>query len=339
MTDTPSPDALGQGEDVTGLKTASPGRRRRRLRVALVSLASVTVLLGAAAAGGYIYVNHEVGSIPRVPVKFLSQDNPADGMTVLLTSTQVGPTGLHDGQGVDSDTGLIMLLHINADKSAGGAVSIPPQAEVSVPGYGEMPLGDVIAVGGPSLLTETVRNLTGVPIDHYVRINFNQVASVVNALHGVSVTLPATTQSFGHIFYKGVNQVNGTQALQYARQPSLTETGRVERQGSLMRAVLGKLADDDLLTNPLTMTRVLNALTSMLTVDSTFTNSQILSWATELGDLPGSAITFVTAPTETVDESVMLSPVESNALWCAIKKDSVASFAQHYPDTVTPAAP
>ena len=49
-----------------------------------------------------------------------------------------------------------------------------------------------------------------------------------------------------------------------------------------------KLADEHLLTNPLTLTRVLNALTSMLTVDSTFTNSQILSQATHLGGLTSS---------------------------------------------------
>ena len=339
MTDTPGPDEPGQGADVTDSKTAAPGRRRRRLRIALVSLASATVLIGAAAAGSYIYLNHEVGSIPRVPVKFLSQDDSNGGTTVLLTSSQVGPTGLSDGQRVDSDTGLIMLLHINANKAAGGAVSIPPQAWVSVPGYGEMPLGNVIAVGGASLLTETVHNLTGVPIDHYVRINFNQVASVVDALGGVTVTLPKTTESFGQLFYQGMNKVNGTEALKYARQPSLTETGRVERQGSLMRAVLSKLADHDLLTNPLTMTHVLNALTRMITVDSTFTNSQVLSWATGLGDLPSGAITFVTAPTQTMDGSTTLSPVESKALWSAINKDSVALFAKQHPNTVTPAAP
>jgi len=56
-----------------------------------VSLASATVLLGAAAAGTFIYVNHEVGSIPRVPVKFLAQEDPADGMNILLTGDQVGP--------------------------------------------------------------------------------------------------------------------------------------------------------------------------------------------------------------------------------------------------------
>jgi LCP family protein required for cell wall assembly len=338
MTNTPSPDGLGRGEDVTGSK-ASSGPRRRGLRIAMVSLASAIVLLGAAAAGSYIYFNHQVGRIPRVPVKFLAKGHPVGGMTVLLTDTQVGPTGLSGMRRPHGDAGLIMLLHINADKSAGGAVAIPPQSEVSVPGYGETQIGSVIAVGGPSLLTETVHNLTGVPIDHYVRVDFNHVASVVDALGGVSVTLPETTKSFGHVFRQGVNQVDGTEALEYARQPSLTETGRVERQGSLLRAVLSKLADDGLLTSPLTMSHVLSSLTGTLAVDSTFTNTQVLNLATELGGLPSRAMTYVTAPTETVDDSVMLSPAESNALWHAIKDDSIASFAQHHPDTVTPAAP
>ena len=338
MTDTRNPDELGQGDDVAGTK-ALPGRRRRGLRITLVSLASVTVLLGAAAAGTYIYVNHEVGGIPRIPVKFLSQDNSSGGMTILLTGSQVGPTGQSGTPQGPEDTGLIMLLHLNANQSTGGVVSLPPQAEVNVPGYGTMPLGNVIAIGGPSLLTETVHDLTGVPINHYARIDFNHVASVVDALSGVSVTLPNTTQSFGHVFPQGVNQINGTEALQYARQPSLTETGRVLRQGSLMRAVLSKLAADHLLTSPLTLTRVLNALTSMLTVDSTFTNSQILSQANHLGGLASSTGTFITVPTETVSGSVVLNPSESSALWSAINKGSLASFAQQYPDTITPAAP
>jgi LCP family protein required for cell wall assembly len=309
------------------------------VRIALVSLASVSALLGAAAAGTYFYVNHEVGSIPRVPVRFLAQENPAGGTTVLLTDSQVGPTGLSGAGQAQGGAGLIMLLHVNADNSAGGVVSIPPQTEVSVPGHGEMPLWNVIAVGGPSLLTETVHNLTGVPINHYVRVDFNHVASVIDALGGVSVTLPATAVSFGQVFSQGVNLVDGTEALEYARQPSLTETVRVQRQGSLLRAVLGKLAGDHLLTSPLTMSRVLNALTGMLTVDSTFANSQILSMATDLGGLSSSASTFVTAPTVTVGGAVMIDPVVGTALWSAVSNGSIASFAQQYPDTITPAAP
>jgi hypothetical protein len=50
MTDTRSQDDLGQADGVPGTKARSPGRRRRGLRITLLSLASVTVLLGAMAA-------------------------------------------------------------------------------------------------------------------------------------------------------------------------------------------------------------------------------------------------------------------------------------------------
>lgn len=339
MTDTRSPDESGQGDDVLGAKAAVPRRRRRGLRIALISLASMTVLLGSAAAGTFIYVNHEVGSIPRIPVESLAKDDASGGMTMLLTDVQVGPTGLSGRPHTPSGAGLVMLLHINADRSTGSVVSLPAQTEVSVPGYGNMQLWQVTAIGGASLLTETVHDLTGVPINHYARIDFNQVAAMVDALGGVSVTLPETTESFGHVFFEGVNRLDGVQALEYARQPSLTETGRVLRQGSLMRAVLTKMAHEHLLTNPMTMTPVLNALTRMLTVDSTFTNSRILRLATDLFGLSSSATTFVTAPTETVDGTVVFNPTESSALWSAINNDSVASFALQYPNTVTPAAP
>ena len=51
-----------------------PARPRRGLRIALVSLASFVVLLGAAAVGGYAFVNHLAGSIQRIPVKFAKLD-------------------------------------------------------------------------------------------------------------------------------------------------------------------------------------------------------------------------------------------------------------------------
>jgi LCP family protein required for cell wall assembly len=339
MTDTRSPDELGQADGVPG-SNAAPPRRRHGLRIILLSLASVTVLLGAAAAGAFFYVNHEVGSIPRIPVKFLAQDDPSTGMTILLTDLQVGPTGYGSAtQAVNSDTGLIMLLHLNANQTSGGVVSISPLTEVNVPGQGEMPIEEVVSIGGPSLLAETVHDLTGVPLNHYARIDFTHVDSVVNAVGGVSVTLPETTQSFGYVFQKGVNHINGAEAVAYTRDPSLTEAGRVLRQQSITRAILGKIASDHLLTSPLTAARVLSALTGLLTLDSNFTNSEILSLTTHLSGLAGRASVFVTAPTKTVDGSVVLNPAESSAIWSAIKDGTIAAFAKKYPATVTPPAP
>ena len=106
-----------------------------------------------------------------------------------------------------------------------------------------------------------------------------------------------------------------------------------------MRAVLSKMDGEHMLTSPLTMTRVLNALAGMVTVDSTFSNSQVLNLATSLGKLSSSKSTFVTVPTETVNQTTIVDPAGSSALWWAIKNDSLASFARQFPDTLTPVAP
>ena len=87
-------------------------------------------------------------------------------------------------------------------------------------------------------------------INHYARIDFTHVDRVVNAMGGVNVTLPDATSSFGHVFHVGVNHLNGIDALAYARQPSLSQEGRVLRQQSLMRAVIRKIEFQHLLYQP-----------------------------------------------------------------------------------------
>jgi LCP family protein required for cell wall assembly len=323
-------------------ESRTPVRRRRGLRIGLLSFASLIVLLGAVVAGGYAYVNHAAGSIQRIPVKFTALDaaSSTGGMTILLTSE--ANSGSTDSTGTTSSeeaSGLIMLLHINANQKAGGVVSIPPQTEVQVPGHGQKQLWNVLAIGGPSLLVKTVQSLTGVPINHYARVDFNHAAAVVNALGGVTVTLPKTTKAFGHVFKTGVNQLNGVTAVDYVRQSSLSEQDRVLRQQNLMRAMLTKLAQQHLLTNPVTMVRVLNAITSALSVDSNFSNSQIVKLATKLGTLGAGSSTFVTAPVKTAAGTVTLDQPVAGQLWNAINHDSLTAFAKQHPSTVTPSMP
>ena len=71
MSETPSRNDPA-GAEVPGEHGAGRQRPRRRrgLRIALISMASFVVLIGAVAAGGYAYVNHLAGSIQRIPVKF-----------------------------------------------------------------------------------------------------------------------------------------------------------------------------------------------------------------------------------------------------------------------------
>ena len=231
-----------------------------------------------------------------------------------------------------------MLLHVNAD-GRGGVVSIPPETIVAVPGHGQTQINNALVYGGPTLLVQTVEQLTHVPINHYARLNLTRVSNVVNVVGGVNVTLPETTKAFGYTFPAGVNHLDGLTAVYYARQSSLTEEGRVLRQQSLFRAVADRLASAHLLTNPITTYRVIDSFTSLLTVDSNFTNSDVVRFANQFRLMNSRSGVFLMAPTYTVAGKTHLSSSLAGQLWTAIRQDSIAAFAKKYPSTVTPAAP
>ena len=92
-------------------------------------------------------------------------------------------------------------------------MSVLPEAIVAVPSHGQTQINNALVYGGPSLLVETVEQLTHVPINHYARINFTRVSNVINAVGGVNVTLPETTKAFGYTFPAGVNHLNGITAV------------------------------------------------------------------------------------------------------------------------------
>jgi LCP family protein required for cell wall assembly len=231
-----------------------------------------------------------------------------------------------------------MLFHTNANGKGGGAVTLPGDVRVNVPGHGAEPLWDAMQKGSPSLLVQTITKLTGVSINHYARLDFTHIAGLVNAIGGVEVTVPAATKGFGYKFVKGVNNLTGVTAIYYARDPTVKGQDRLLRQENLVRAVFTKIANDHLLTNPVTAVHVINAITSMLAVDSNFTNSDIESLVKQFGKLAADTGTFVTVPTKTVGTNLVPNTALDAQLWTAIKQDSIAAFAKTHPSTVTPQA-
>jgi LCP family protein required for cell wall assembly len=333
------------------------GRRRRGRRIALICVASVVTVIVAIAVGGYATVNHVAGRVQRIPNVFAGLDAatrpvlPAatqKSMTILLTGSYVQPATRGGSGPLNSSTasqdpsGLIALVHFNANRKAGAIVSIPGNTQVAIPGHGRAELENALVLGGPSLLIQTVEQLTKVRIDHYSVVDFDGVLSALRPLGGVDVDLPAATSSNGVVFHAGVNHLTSGTALDYLRQTSLSEEGRVQRQQALLRAIVDKFATLDLLSNPLKDLSLLDAFTGALSVDSDFTNFELESLAGQLHLLrPGSG-TYVTAPVSSAAPNstpVQLNTALSGKLWQAVRNDSVAAFAKRYPATLTPGAP
>src|SRR5580704_15131103 len=80
---------------------AKPVRRKRRpLRVALITLGSALGLVIVTMVSGYAYVSHSMSTVPRLRVTGLVAPvtpGTLDGQTFLITAAAFGPTGSHRG--------------------------------------------------------------------------------------------------------------------------------------------------------------------------------------------------------------------------------------------------
>jgi LCP family protein required for cell wall assembly len=326
------------------------------MRIALASTLSLVVAAIAVAGTGYFVVRNLASSVQRISgITALDAENqpimPATtrkSMTVLLTSSATAPGHTGGDGALGSSTrpqalsGLIALIHLNADSRGGAVVSIPSNAVVNVPGHGRMELWSTLATGGPSLLIRTVEKLTNVRIGHYSVLDFPGVANVVGAMNGVNVDVPLAFSDGGFTFRAGINHLTAASVLPYVRHPGVSQIVRTELQQNLIRAILDKIAQKRMFSHVGTDYRVLHAMAAALSVDSNFSNSELESLGLRLGDLKGRDGTFITAPTTSRPpgtQAVFLDRRITRRLWSAIRHDAVAAFARNYPFTVTPGAP
>jgi LCP family protein required for cell wall assembly len=206
------------------------GRRRyRRTKWTLGVIGLVVVVLVGVVAGYGWYLNHK---IHRVTVKNLtnSASAGADARTeniLLVGSTSRCALAVQNPAyglcskgvtGINSD--VIMVLHLDPKTKTVSILSIP--RDLFVPNARKEGANKVDAAlyEGPTQLVDTVQEDFGIPIQHYVELNFDSFANVVDALGGISMYFPEPVYDA----YSGLNiqttgciHLNGTQALQVVR--------------------------------------------------------------------------------------------------------------------------
>lgn len=82
---------------------------------------------------------------------------------------------------------------------------------------------------------KNVANYFNINIDYYVRVNFDSIIDIVNALGGIEVDNP---RAFGD-FQAGTISLNGEQALAFSRERYAFEQGDRERGRNQMRVITG----------------------------------------------------------------------------------------------------
>lgn len=170
-------------------------------------------------------------------------------------------------EGGRADT--LMLMRVDVPSRTVSMLSIPRDLYVEVPGYGEGKINSAYANGGLPLAIRTVRNVTGIEVNHVAQIDFDGFKEVIDALGGIEIDNPHAVESGGTRFdgrhwrfRKGRQTLDGRDALAYARiryvsdetiaanEQEATELGRAARQQRVIDAIVQQVVSIDSVRRP-----------------------------------------------------------------------------------------
>jgi LCP family protein required for cell wall assembly len=158
----------------------------------------------------------------------------------------------------------ILLVRTDPRRNRIAYLSIPRDLRVDIPGHSAGKINGAFQIGREALALRTVRNFTGIPIDHVVVVDFADFTELVDTLGGITIDNPAPILSNrfdcpystrercqeweGWRFRKGEIELDGYRALIYSRirenrlDPEETDITRGERQQRVMQAITGEVA-------------------------------------------------------------------------------------------------
>ena len=288
---------------------ARKGRSRKRTAAWIGgTLALVIVLIAGAAAGYAWYLNHEIHRIDlrnltSAPVK--GDDAGTENILMIGSTDRCALTVQNPAYGLCSqgvngvNSDVVMILHLNPATHSVSILSIPRDLFVPNARSDGANKIDAALYQGPDQLIAAIEDDFGIPIQHFVELNFDSFINVVEALGGIKMYFPEPVfdaYSGLNIQTTGCLALNGTQALQVVRarhlqykgpgvttddptywpQEAQSDIARIRRDHEFLR-VLAAAVKAKGLSNPITDQQIVAGVAGQLTVDSGFSATDMIN--------------------------------------------------------------
>src|SRR5699024_9561939 len=141
------------------------------------------------------------------------------------------------------------LATLNKDAKSVKLISIPRDSYVYIPEVGyEDKINHAHAFGGTKAAIETVENLFNIPVDYYLKVNFEAFIDVDEVSDGITVEVPyefreqdSRDKANAIHLLPGLQNLNGEEALALARTRKLdNDVERGKRQQEIIKAIVDK---------------------------------------------------------------------------------------------------
>jgi LCP family protein required for cell wall assembly len=289
-------------------------------------------------------VEHRVEEVLPDGVAADAPDKPLN-ILVMGSDSRVGKGNDIDGENQDgsqrSDT--VILLHVSQDRENAYGVSLPrdviidrPDCRVdgeTVPGEDGVRFNTAFEVGGPVCTLQTVEELTGIHVNHFLVLDFQGFKDMVDAIGGVEVCIPTEVDDYEHniFFDAGTQTLTGQDALNYVRERSqlsvTADIGRMKRQQAFIASMIKKLSSAGTLSQPKKVVDFVNAVTDSIRVDDGLDSvGALVDLANEVRHTGLDRIKFITVPIEPDPNNpaaTLIWASSADDLWERIKQDQV----------------
>jgi polyisoprenyl-teichoic acid--peptidoglycan teichoic acid transferase len=322
-----------------------------------VGCSVLLVFMVVLTTAGYGYVHYRFGQIRSVKVPGLRKATTGRPMNLLVVGSD-SRAGLDDAGGRRyGDVGgqrndVTLIVRVEPASKRVSLLSIPRDLVVPIAGTGAQNRINAAFSAGPGQLVQTIEQNFGIPINHYVLIDFDGFQAIVDALDGIDVRFPypaRDTLSGLNVAEAGCVHLNGARALALARSRHFTyarggvwrsdplaDLGRIRRQHAFLQALVeAALAKG--LTNPVRANAFIGSLIHELTKDSALKVRDVIRLAASFRSFKPSRLTSYTLPvTEPGGEHPLgsvLVPKQPDA------ERTVDRFLGRAPQTTTGTAP
>lgn len=157
-----------------------------------------------------------------------------------------------------TNTDVNMIITVDPVNRKVLLTSIPRDYYVNLPSFGNDAYDKLTHAGyyGIEESVKAIENLLDIDINYYVKVNFSTIEGVIDAIKGVDVYSDYSFNECAYGIYhfnKGMNHLNGKQALAFARERKSFSDGdiqRVKNQQKVLTAIIDKVTSSTtLVTN------------------------------------------------------------------------------------------
>jgi LCP family protein required for cell wall assembly len=277
---------------------------------------------------------------------------------ILGSDTRVGLSKSEQGafgsskktSGQRSDT--IILVRVDAAHDRTIVLSIPRDLRVNIPGHGVGKINTAFDYG-PNVTVKTVKQLTGLPINHYIEVNFDGFQGLVNALGGVPICVNRPMHDVLanlNLPHAGCYNMNGAQALAFVRARHIQgdiipDFSRIARQQQFIRAVIQKVESAGVIFHLFTAggSKLIKAVQHNLVIDDQLNLYALQDLTRKLSQLGQGGLDFRVVPSTPVTiggvDYVQLVQPDASQLFERIRKNlPLGKLGKESPSTpVSPA--